>query len=142
NHIDISYIYNSSLHVALPISPRRGAAASHVCGTRHPPGVAHHHQNTAEPRTGRTNPVARLRWTAGVRGANGNPDRRNTTKNNTTPQKKRGSAAATALPSSLPTHVSRDTHNPETGIPTCVGKTLQVFLQRSGTRSIPTCVGS
>src|SRR5690554_3540329 len=73
-----------------PGPPRRRADAPHLRGTRDPPGVAHHHQNTAEPRTGRTNPVARLRWTAGVRGANGNPDRRNTTKNNTPPQKKKG----------------------------------------------------
>src|SRR5690606_5915089 len=115
NHIDISYIYNSSLHVALPISPRRGAAASHVCGTRHPPGVAHHHQNTAEPRTGRTNPVARLRWTAGVRGANGNPGRRNTTKNSTTPQKKGGRGRYRAP---LPiTHVSPGTLTSRDGDP-------------------------
>jgi len=32
--------------------------------------------------------------------------------------------------------------SPETGIPTCVGNTLQVFLQRAGCWSIPTCVGS
>src|SRR5690606_264378 len=61
-----------------------------------------------------------------IGGASGNPDRHNTTKNSTTPQKK-GGAAATALP--LPTtHVSPGrSQSPETGIPTCVGKTLQVF---------------
>src|SRR5690606_4157069 len=131
NHIDISYIYNSSLHVALPISPRRGAAASHVCGTRDPPGVAHHHQNTAEPRTGRTNPVARLRWTAGVRGANGNPGRRNTTKNSTTPQKKRG---ARPLPRS-PSHHSReprDAHIPRWGSPHAWGRRWENSPKRAG----------
>src|SRR5690554_2400001 len=51
--------------VTSPGSPRWDSAASHVCGTRHPPGVAHHHQNTAEPRPGRTNPVALLRWSVG-----------------------------------------------------------------------------
>src|SRR5690606_22770545 len=110
-----------------PGPPRRRADAPHLRGTRDPPGVAHHHQNTAEPRTGRTNPAARLRWTAGARGANGNPDRRNTPKHTTTPQKKRGSAAATALPSSLPTHVSRDTHNPETGTPHMRGEDAAGF---------------
>src|SRR5690606_31062291 len=114
--------------VAAPGSPRRDSAASHVCGTRHPPGVAHHHQNTAEPRTGRTNPVARLWWSVGVRGVSGNPDRHNTHK------KRRRSADGTALPS----HYSREpgtlTNPPRRGSPHAWGRRCRFSLQRSGTR--------